>query len=75
MYIFECLWKLFHKEPEDTDEFDYDPLNPELETEDYERCEHEFMPVDSTAETLACIKCGFIVKRSNIEEDNYDSNN
>ena len=26
-------------------------------------CEHNFMPVDSTGLTLACIKCGFVVKR------------
>ena len=49
MYIFECLWKLFHKEPEEPEEFNYDPLRTPL-LEDYERCEHEFMPVDSTGE-------------------------
>lgn len=56
--------------------FDYDPLTQEQKYEDYERCNHEFMPVDSTGETLACIKCGFIVKRCNIEEGktDYDSN-
>ena len=32
------------------------------------------MPVDSTGETLACIKCGFIVQRNNTKEDNYGSN-
>lgn len=73
MYIFECIWKLFHKQEEEPEEFDYNPLNPPL-MEDYERCEHEFMPVDSTGETLACIKCGFIVQRNNIKEDNYGSN-
>ena len=26
-------------------------------------CEHNFMPVDSTGLTLACTKCGFVVKR------------
>ena len=74
MYIFECLWKLFHKEPEEPDELNYDPLE-QPQVEDYERCDHEFMPLDSTGETLACIKCGFIVKRSNIDEVSYDSNN
>ncbi len=72
MYIFECIWKLFHKEKKDSDEFNYDPLNQPL-IDDYERCNHEFMPLDSTGETLACIKCGFIVKRCNIEEVNYGS--
>ena len=26
-------------------------------------CEHNFMPVDSTGLTLACTKCGFVVKK------------
>ena len=26
-------------------------------------CEHNFMPVDSTGEVLACTKCGFVVKQ------------
>ena len=25
-------------------------------------CEHNFMPVDSTGLTLACTKCGFVIK-------------
>lgn len=70
MYIFECICKLFKKSEPEIDEFNYDPLNQPV-SEDYERCDHEFMPVDSTGETLACIKCGFIVQRSSIEEVNY----
>jgi len=27
-------------------------------------CEHKFMPVDSTGLVLACIKCGFVVKKN-----------
>lgn len=26
-------------------------------------CNHNFMPVDSTGEILACTKCGFVVKK------------
>lgn len=69
MYIIECLIKwLFPRKL--GNEYNYDPLK----TEDYndDNCQHEFMPVDSTGETLACIKCGFIVKRKsnnkNIED-------
>ncbi len=72
MYIFECIWKLFRKKEVEPEEFNYDPLNQPL-IDDYERCNHEFMPVDSTRETLACIKCGFIVKRNNMNEVNYGS--
>lgn len=72
MYIFECIWKLFLKKTNNDEGFIYDPLNQVQEDESYERCHHDFMPVDSTGETLACIKCGFIVKRSNIEEGKTD---
>jgi hypothetical protein len=61
MYILECILRyLFPKKL--NSEYDYNPLNQDS-TEDDENCSHEFMPVDSTGETLACIKCGFIVKR------------
>lgn len=26
-------------------------------------CKHNFMPVDSTGEVLACTKCGFVIKK------------
>ena len=26
-------------------------------------CRHNFMPVDSTGNVLACTKCGFVVKK------------
>lgn len=62
MYIFECLLKwIFPKKL--NSEYDYNPLNQDDLSENDDDCEHEFMPVDSTGETLACIKCGFIVKR------------
>ena len=32
------------------------------EIDDALNCEHNFMPVDSTGLTLACTKCGFVVK-------------
>ncbi|MCM1266136.1 MAG: hypothetical protein NC200_08055 [Candidatus Gastranaerophilales bacterium] len=71
MYIFECIWKwLFPKKL--SKEYDYNPLaQPEDFDDNPDECEHEFMPVDSTGETLACIKCGFIVKLNgnNITKD------
>lgn len=39
--------------------------------EDYEYCEHTFMPIDSTNETLSCIKCGAIAKRSELRSRNF----
>ena len=32
-------------------------------TDDAIECEHNFMPVDSTGEVLACTKCGFVIKK------------
>jgi hypothetical protein len=60
MYIFECLWKWLFPQKLNK-EYQYDPLT-QSNNDDEEPCNHEFMPVDSTGETLACIKCGFIVK-------------
>lgn len=58
MYIVECLLKwIFPKKL--PPEYDYNPL---AQQDDDENCEHEFLPVDSTGKTLACIKCGFIVQ-------------
>jgi len=72
MYIFEVIWKLLHKKPKKTG-IEYNPLN-QPQMEDYEQCQHEFLPVDSTGEMLACIKCGFIVKRRDMREVKNDSN-
>lgn len=55
MYIFELAAKLLkekkHKKNINPPEIDYE-----------EKCSHVFLPVDSTGETLACSKCGLIVK-------------
>lgn len=62
MYILDCLLKkLFPCKLKE--EYDYNPLSQPQADDDEENCSHEFMPVDSTGETLACIKCGFIVQR------------
>ncbi len=31
--------------------------------DDSASCVHNFMPVDSTGEVLACTKCGFVIKK------------
>ena len=59
MYIIECILKrLFPKKNKNK----YNPLGISSDENENDCC-HEFMPVDSTGEILACIKCGFIVKR------------
>ena len=32
--------------------------------EEEEMCEHKFMPVDSTKNVLACVKCGYVIKKN-----------
>lgn len=59
MYILDCLLKWIFPNKLGS-EYDYNPL---YQDDDDENCEHDFRPVDSTGETLACIKCGFIVQR------------
>lgn len=63
MYILEILLKRIFPKKFGA-EYEYNPLNQDLTEADDETCSHEFMPVDSTGETLACIKCGFIVQRN-----------
>lgn len=33
------------------------------ELDDAIDCNHNFMPIDSTGEVLACTKCGFVIKK------------
>lgn len=59
MYIFELISNLFKRNEKESL---YDPLN-EPKMEDYECCEHTFMPIDSSGEILSCTKCGTLIKR------------
>ena len=59
MYILEVLIKWLNKRQ--TKEII--PEKPTFEDVDEAlTCDHNFMPVDSTGSTLACTKCGFVVK-------------
>lgn len=42
----------------------------EPEKDEAKNCKHNFMPVDSTGNVLACTKCGFVVKRNENIKDN-----
>jgi len=67
MYIIELLIKILtHKKEKPT----YNPLSEPL-MDDYEACEHTFMPIDSTNETLSCTKCGILAKRSELKNKNF----
>jgi len=61
MYIFEVFIKWLNKRV--TKEIK--PKKPNYEEVDEAiNCEHKFMPVDSTGNVLACIKCGFVVRKN-----------
>lgn len=72
MYIVEwIIKKLTRKKHEEELFFDTDGTNDGEVVNDYENCEHLFMPIDSTNETLACAKCGVVAKRSELKNKNF----
>lgn len=67
MYFIELIIKKLKKEKDEQDFI----LTQKEQSPDYEACEHNFMPVDSVGETLSCINCGLLVKRSELKNKNF----
>lgn len=67
MYLIELIIKTLTKKKQLT--LDNSTLNSE--NSNYENCEHVFMPIDSTNETLSCTKCGILTKRSELKNKNF----
>ncbi len=65
MYILEVIAKLLQEQRNKKKQ-----IMPEDEGENYEKCEHIFVPVDSTGDTLACSKCGLAVKKNKLLKPN-----
>ncbi|MBO5738125.1 hypothetical protein J6R97_02155 [bacterium] len=62
MYILEIFVKWLNKRQSK----EVIPQKPNFdEVDEALSCEHNFMPIDSTGLTLACTKCGFVVKKNN----------
>ncbi len=80
MYFIELIVKYFQKDRfmEVLDEHDkneaLNPLDEIPEEENSENCEHIFMPIDSTGETLACSKCGLVVNKKDLRYKNFFMN-
>lgn len=80
MYLFELLVKYLKKDRvmEILDEHDrqnaLNPLNNIPETDEDSNCEHIFMPIDSTGQTLACSKCGLVVNKKDLRYKNFFMN-
>ena len=79
MFIFEFIKKYWYKtyreqkilkDEECIKQYDATDDSPDL-PDDYEACEHVFMPVDSTGEILACTKCGIIAKKDEVYKKNF----
>lgn len=67
MYFIELIIKkLTQKKEKPT----YNPVS-ESKVENYENCEHVFMPIDSTNEILSCTQCGILVKKSELKNKNF----
>ncbi len=58
MYIFELIAKIIKKHQNK-------PMKEFEESQNQDCCDHIFLPVDSTADYLACNKCGFLIKNKN----------
>ena len=65
MYFIELIVKKFLKKEQTQD---YNPLQENNEDSGYEKCEHIFMPLDSTGETLACTLCGLVVSKKSLNK-------
>ncbi len=73
MYLFELITKYItgkkYKRVQNFDPFAQDDI------ENFEECDHVFLPVDSTGEILACSKCGLVVKREELKDVNIFKRN
>jgi len=61
MYFIELIYKKFFSK-----KTDYIKQLPQ-EEEQNERCNHVFMPIDSTGEILACRNCGAVVQKKHLK--------
>ena len=62
MYIFELMYKIVKNITKKRL-----PKEKNEEEQSDEKCEHIFLPIDSTKEILACSKCGKLVKTKDLK--------
>lgn len=71
MYFIEILVNFFKKKKQKNNFNPLDTNNSDSgELPDSENCEHIFMPIDSSGETLACSKCGLVVNKKDLKKKN-----
>ena len=66
MYIIEKLVKIYQKYVNKDRKINIPSMEDNTELEDVLTCEHNFMPIDSTGQILACSKCGYLVNKSRL---------
>lgn len=69
MYIIEKIIKTYLKLTKKEKSFSYTTNSQNEELEDILTCKHNFMPIDSTGEILACSKCGYVVTRKRLDKN------
>ena len=62
MYIFELIAKVNNCLKNGNFKLFFKPQMQQEEEREEEKCEHIFVPIDSTKKVLACSKCGFMVR-------------
>ena len=69
MYIIEKIIKTYLRLTRKEEIFSYSTNIQNDELEDILTCKHNFMPIDSTGEILACSKCGYVVNRKRLSKN------
>lgn len=69
MFIIEYIIKKLTKKKAQPE---YNPTA--TEQQDYEGCEHVYMPIDSAGETLSCTKCGTLCMKSELKDEMKKNN-
>ena len=73
MYLIELIVKWIHPKKKYKPAKSFDPFAQENINDD-ESCNHIFLPIDSTEETLACSKCGLVVNKKDLKDINIFKN-
>ena len=69
MYIIEKLIKLYLKHTKKNNKIHITGIEDNAELEDVITCKHNFMPIDSTQEVLACSKCGYVITKKRLDKN------
>lgn len=71
MYIIEKLIKIYLKLTKQEKNIVLPSNEDVAEIEDVITCKHNFMPIDSTGEILACSLCGYLIKKNDLIKRKY----